>query len=142
MNAVVEIEIGSHKSAKRYGLKSPYLARLIKTDHGVDRAFAPRLKDGRGRNHQRFVARGCPGDIFEARRWLWDGDRQEYVGGTVYFGVQADGSLLLLSRDEAFFSLQVRRLSGPASIEDMPDLTRPTRILPDDIRAVPLPEHG
>ena len=133
---IVTIHVTSHKNAKRHGLSRPYLARLHLGERGsVGRAFAPRVKAGR--NEQRFVANGCAGDIFEARRWLWDAERRNYAGGTVYFGVQSDGSLFPLSRDEAFASLVTSRVEawskdGSTSGRAV-ELPAAQRMLPEDV---------
>lgn len=90
-----------HNNGAKSGLKKPYLARLHLLDRGaLDREFAK--VDGK-KNLRKFLIKARPGEIFEARRCKWTGD--DYVNSTVWFGLQRDGNVFMLSRDEAMASL-------------------------------------
>lgn len=90
-----------HHNGRKSGLKPPYLARLgLDPSGGITREFAPSLGK---KNSRCFHIHTSPGEIFEARRCRWDG--KQYVGGSVWFGIQNDGSAFALSRDEAMASL-------------------------------------
>lgn len=123
------VSLTTLKSAERHGKGRPYLARLVPGERGaVARLFVQPRKITDSRRELASAAK--PGDIFEARRWLWDGERQQYYGGTVWFGVNAGGAICLLTRDEALFAIHQRFLAGEvASAPDWPE-----RIIPPDIR--------
>lgn len=125
------VSLTSVRSAERNGGGRAYLARLEPGPRGsVNRLFVRVRKDGK--NRKILSSTAAPGDVFEARRWHWNGQRQQYEGGTVWFGIQADGSVCMLTREEAF------RAVGATAIATshrpvVPDHRRPTRMVPDDI---------
>ena len=126
------VTLTSVKSAERNGYGRAYLARLAPGLRGsIDREFIrpKKISDGtRG-----FMANARPGDIFEARRWLWDGLRQQYVGGTIWFGLQPDGSAIMLTRDEAFAAVHAVRVDTTFKADTTPDTTRAMRVIPGDL---------
>lgn len=125
------VSLTSVRSAERNGGGRAYLARLVPGPRGsVNRLFVRYRKDGD--NRKILSSTATPGDVFEARRWHWNGLRQQYEGGTVWFGIQADGSICMLTREEAF------RAVGAVPVTTshrpvVPDHRRPTRMVPDDI---------
>lgn len=128
MEIIVSIE--SVKNAeKKGGCQRAYLARLATSLRGsIDRQFAPKLKELNERNRRAFRLGGKAGDVFEARRWWWDDERGSYVGGTCWFGVQADGSIFPLTRDEAFAAVLAPRLSNQPDAADLLAIQRPARM--------------
>lgn len=130
------VALSSLKSAERNGGGRAYLARLTAGPRGdVQRLFVRASKTSKNRRALTSAAR--PGDVFEARRWLWDGNRQQYFGGTIWFGVQGDGSLCMLTRDEALRAIGAVALPAGGRPE-VPDHRRATRMVPDDLAIVPI----
>lgn len=124
------------KSARRHGAPRAYLARLAAGErNSIDRFFVKPRKINANRAAHDTLAN--PGDVFEARRWLWDMNRQQYFGGTVWFGVQTGGTLCRLTRDEAFAAVAVLKIGAHIS-SDVPMIQYPSRIMPDDIRCLPV----
>lgn len=122
----------SHKNAEGGSRGKAYLARLTPGPRGsLSREFAKVEK--RGDNRRAFRATAVPGDVFEGRRWHWDDLRCEYTGGTIWFGVQSDGTLFMLTRDEAAASVHAVRVDSHASTT-LPEAVVPRRMVPDDLR--------
>lgn len=133
------VAIESKKNAeKKGGMAKAYLARLSAGPGGMVREFAGKEKALNTGNRRCFRMDAQAGDLFEARRWDWDGDR--YVGGTTWFGIQADGSILELTRDEAARSALALKLANYAPPADLPAIARPTRIPPAGVFCRPLRE--
>jgi hypothetical protein len=129
---VYRVNFVSLKSAERNGGGRAYLARLVASPDGsVDRQFANQEK--RGKNRRIFASNALPGDVFEARRWTWNSLRQQYSGGTLWFGVQQNGTLCRLNRDEAFQAVTTLMLTHSAQAE-VPDQCYAFRMVPEDIR--------
>ena len=139
----MRLTVYSDKNAERS--KSPYDSR----NHGKPKAYVAVLKKGlrdtvdrefvkRERvsaNKFRFCITFEPGDIFEVRRWRWDDLREAYTGGTVYMGVNQDGTPQLLTRDEAFLNILSDKLDKPqgSNPETAPARLLPQRMLPGDL---------
>lgn len=133
------IIITAHKRATQHGKGRPYLARLKPgLRESIDREFI--LSQKSGNNRLVFAANAMPGDLFEARRWLWDDVRQQYGGGTIWFGVQPDGSFYMLTRGEAFSAAFAVSVTSNALSVDVPDVTRASRMVPEDLRIYPAQE--
>lgn len=126
------VALESLRSGEKNGGGRAYLARLTAGRGGsVERLFVkPRKVNPKRRA---LESNAQPGDVFEARRWLWDGLRQQYYGGTLWFGVQSDGSLCPLTREEAFRAVGAVALPSGARPE-VPDHPRAARMMPDDVR--------
>lgn len=134
-NALYIVGTHSLKSAERNGGSKPYLARLTAGPHGsVSREFVRARKRTGG--SKTLESHAKPGDVFEARRWLWDETRQQYSGGTVWFGVQKGGALCILSRDEAFHAVGASAIATTYRPE-IPDHARATRMIPTDLYCMP-----
>ncbi len=131
----MELYVWSQKNAEKHGHAKAYLARLKPGLRGsVAREFLPKTAGSEG-NRRVFGAAVRPGEVFEARRWEWDGER--YAGGTVWVGVQADGSLLPLTRDEAMLAATSPRIEGPApALSTVVDYERAHRFAPRGLTLV------
>lgn len=122
------------KSARKHGMGRAYMARLVPGLRGsIDRQFVKAVKINK--NRQLFSSTAHPGDVFEIRRWRWDMMRQQYYGGTVWIGVQRDGRLTKLTRDEAFHAVHALGVSDDSKYDGSPANVYPERIVPDDIRS-------
>lgn len=126
------VGLTTHHQARRHGHERPYLARMKVGVYGeVDREFFPVKKVGE--NRRSMAARALPGDVFEARRWLWDSDRGQYGGGTVWFAVDLSGRICMLTRDEAFQAILAVKLFDASPENFFPAIVYPHRIVPPDI---------
>lgn len=108
------VGITTLKSAERNGGPKAYLARLTP----AGREWAPR---GPKPNNSRrsYVFRDArPGQVFEARRWWWNGD--DYAGGTVWFTLGGDGTIHQLTRVEAMAAAANRLLDAPPVTANVP----------------------
>lgn len=125
-----QVRLTTLKSAERNGGGRGYLARLAPGPRGsVQRLFVrPRKATGGSRALETLAV---PGDVFEARRWLWDANRQQYYGGTIWFGIQANGTVAMLTRDEAFRAVGAVAITGDTSPVDP---NRAYRMVPGDLR--------
>ena len=92
----------------------------------IDREFVRRTKSESGSEYLMMVETQ-PGDIYEIRRWWFDGQRQTYLGGTVWIGMDENNQPFALTRDEAFNSVLTPpiRQHGEALVP-----VTPTRMLP------------
>lgn len=129
----------SLKSAERNGGGKAYLARLSAGPRGsVDRHFIKPHKATNGAKGLTTTA--LPGDVFECRRWLWDGLRQQYTGGTIWFAVGQGGEIYPLTREEAFSA--VGAVALPSRFRPVvPDHCYASRIAPSDISCVEAPKN-
>jgi hypothetical protein len=140
---VYRVNFVSLKSAERNGGGRAYLARLVAgPDGSVDRQFANQEK--RGKNRRSFASNALPGDVFEARRWTWDSLRQQYSGGTLWFGVQQNGTLCRLNRDEAFQAVLAVAIAAerPQAPDHRPVERWATRVVPEDLQIFPVETSG
>lgn len=127
------ISMTTLKSARKHGAPRAYLARLRPGARGsIDRLFAKTSKIND--NRQRLASAAQPGDVFEARRWTWNMLRQQYEGGTIWLGVQRDGTLTKLTRDEAFAAVHAIGLARPTDDSSLPMKFYAGRVVPDDIQ--------
>lgn len=109
-----------------------YVARLYADQRGVIvRDFVKREKSGDSRLV--FTVNTQPGDIYEIRRWFWDGNRECFMGGMVWIGLDQANEPFMLTRDEACASARLLRVETTAPPSDVPAINRPDRILPRDI---------
>lgn len=130
------ISMTTLKSARRRGAPRAYLARLLPGARGsIDRAFVKASKINE--NRQRLASAASPGDVFEARRWTWNMLRQQYEGGTIWLGVQSDGSLTKLTRDEAFAAVHSIKIDNRPHDDFSPAKIYAERVVPDDIQIIP-----
>jgi hypothetical protein len=131
---MIIIRIQSLKSAEKNGAGRPYLARLAKgIRDSIDRKFVKPVWGNAGKTRRIFETGAKPGDIFETRRWQWDNDRLQYFGGTVWFGVEKNGEITLLTREEAHNSI-LFGIDGEAQNNNVLALRFPKRVVPDDIQ--------
>ena len=127
----------SLKSAERHGGGKAYLARLSAGLRGsIERHFVKPTKATNGAKG--LASTAMPGDVFECRRWLWNGARQQYEGGTVWFAVGQGGEIYPLTRDEAFAAVGAVALPAGGRPE-VPDYRRAQRVAPSDISCVEAP---
>lgn len=133
MKPMTRISITSSRNARKHGKPKAYLALLKPGLRGsIARDFFPTKKLTGGTDG--FFANAKPGEIYELRRWRWDQPRAQFVGGTDWIGIQADGSPEPLTREEAFAAILVDRIDSDRQPEHTPDKHRAaTRMLPDDI---------
>lgn len=135
------MSVYSHSGAERrnspyedrnHARRKSYVARLIEGPRDtIARQFVERQKDG---NQIRFDVERVPGDIYEIRRWLWDSHRQNYFGGMVYIGFDDEVKPFVLTRDEAYQSVLMRRVSGRRKDGSVDIIVQiPTRIIPADL---------
>lgn len=130
---MIRIVFRSWKNAERNGLGRPYAARLIPGPRGaLNRRFLPETRRGSSKQVKVYDFLAEPGDIYEVRRWFWNHDRERYEGGTAWLGVQADGELFPLTREEAMVAVLSDRVPGAGG-----EAPNPRRLAPPDIEAWP-----
>lgn len=123
------VAIESKKNAEKKGGCAPaYLAQLTPTNTGVVRVFAKKRKELNTNNRRCFIMDARPGDLFEARRWDWNGER--YVGGMVWFAIDGDGAVHEVTREEAMRASFTPRLADAAAASGLPAIQRPSRFPP------------
>lgn len=97
----ITLTMVAHRRAARHGMKPPYLARLAGGPVGVERTFIGRLPSRKGANQITWSTTIAPGEVYEARTYLWNGDRERYEGGTSWL-VHDGLGVRVMGRDEAF----------------------------------------
>jgi hypothetical protein len=125
---MIVVSFTSHKKGEKQTGKKAYLALLADVGGDIRRSFIDPTKRN---NRQYFRTEATPGQIFEARRWLWSFGA--YHGGTCWFAIKHDGTGYPLNYAEAVAALRARLVSAPPMELSSPALYYPTRLMPDDI---------